>query len=60
MLEGGNITLAAFISPFKQERKLARHVVTEGDFVEIYVNVIWTFVSDEMLKGFTVRQDWGK
>ncbi len=36
MLEAGNITLAAFISPFKLERKLARYIVAEEDFIEIY------------------------
>jgi adenylylsulfate kinase len=38
MLEAGNITLTAFISPFRLERELARCTVAEGDFIEIYCN----------------------
>ncbi len=36
MLEAGVITLTAFISPFSEERNLARHLVPQGDFIEIY------------------------
>ena len=36
MLEAGIITLTAFISPFSAERQLARKLVPEGDFLEIY------------------------
>lgn len=36
MLEAGTITLTAFISPFRADRMLARHLVPHGDFIEIY------------------------
>lgn len=36
--EQGNITVCTFISPFKRERELARSLVPEGRFVEIFVN----------------------
>ena len=36
MLEAGVITLTAFISPFRAERNLARSLVPQGDFIEIY------------------------
>lgn len=36
MLEAGVITLTAFISPFGEERYLARSLVPHGDFIEIY------------------------
>ncbi len=36
MMEAGVITLTAFISPFSEERNLARHLVPQGDFIEIY------------------------
>jgi adenylylsulfate kinase len=36
MLDAGVITLTAFISPFRSERDLARSLVDEGDFLEIY------------------------
>ncbi len=36
MLEAGLITLTAFISPFKEERNLARRLVPHGEFIEIH------------------------
>ncbi|GAW87651.1 adenylylsulfate kinase [Bathymodiolus platifrons methanotrophic gill symbiont] len=36
MLEAGVITLTAFISPFKEEREMARSLMPHGDFIEIH------------------------
>lgn len=36
MMEAGSIVLTAFISPFKQDRKIARELVMEGDFIEVF------------------------
>jgi adenylylsulfate kinase len=36
MMESGVVVLAAFISPFAEERKLARRLVAEGEFFEVY------------------------
>ncbi len=36
MIEAGVITLTAFISPFRSDRKAARKLVPHGDFIEIY------------------------
>ncbi|NOR68709.1 MAG: adenylyl-sulfate kinase [Methylomarinum sp.] len=36
MLEAGVITLTAFISPFKEERAMARSLMPHGDFIEIH------------------------
>jgi len=36
MLEAGVITLTAFISPFQEERALARNLMPHGDFIEIH------------------------
>jgi adenylylsulfate kinase len=36
MMESGAVVLAAFISPFEEERQLVRRMVDEGDFFEIY------------------------
>ncbi len=35
-LEAGTVVLTAFISPFRQDRELARSLVPHGDFYEIY------------------------
>ena len=37
MLEAGLIVLCSFISPYHAERRLARELVGEGEFIEIYV-----------------------
>lgn len=37
-VDAGLIVIAAFISPFREERQMARRLVAEGEFIEIYVN----------------------
>ncbi len=36
--EQGNLTVCTFISPFKKERELARSLIAEGRFVEVFVD----------------------
>lgn len=38
MMDAGLIVITAFISPFRRERDLARQLVGENKFIEIYVN----------------------
>ena len=38
MADAGLIVLTAFISPFRAERELARSLLPEGDFVEVFVD----------------------
>ncbi|ENO75636.1 sulfate adenylyltransferase, large subunit [Thauera sp. 27] len=38
MVDAGLIVLTAFISPFKSERRMARGLVEEGEFVEVFVD----------------------
>ncbi|MEC7091963.1 MAG: sulfate adenylyltransferase subunit CysN [Pseudomonadota bacterium] len=38
MVEAGLIMLVSFISPFRAERDLARNLMEEGEFIEIFVN----------------------
>ena len=37
-VEAGLIMLVSFISPFRAERDLARNLMEEGEFIEIFVN----------------------
>jgi len=37
-IEAGAIVLAAFISPFREERRKVRSMMPHGDFIEIYVD----------------------
>jgi bifunctional enzyme CysN/CysC len=38
MVDAGLVVITAFISPFRAERQLARRLVGEGEFVEVFVN----------------------
>ena len=38
MVDAGLITLVSFISPFKSERKMARNLLLEGEFIEVFVD----------------------
>jgi bifunctional enzyme CysN/CysC len=38
MVDGGLIVLTAFISPFRAERRLARSLMGEGEFVEVFID----------------------
>jgi bifunctional enzyme CysN/CysC len=38
MVDAGLIVLTAFISPFRSERRMARGLVEEGEFVEVFVD----------------------
>jgi bifunctional enzyme CysN/CysC len=39
MIDAGLIVLASFISPFRSERRMARELVQEGEFIEVFVDV---------------------
>jgi len=38
MADAGLIVLAAFISPFRSERRMARSLMPEGEFVEVFMD----------------------
>jgi bifunctional enzyme CysN/CysC len=38
MVDSGLIVLVSFISPFRSERRMARELVEEGEFLEVYVD----------------------
>ncbi|GAB4167582.1 MAG: sulfate adenylyltransferase subunit CysN [Rhodocyclaceae bacterium] len=38
MADAGLLTLVSFISPFRAERRMARALLEEGEFVEVYVD----------------------
>jgi bifunctional enzyme CysN/CysC len=38
MADSGLIVLVSFISPFRSERRLARGLMNEGDFIEVFVD----------------------
>lgn len=38
MMDAGLIVMTAFISPFRAEREMARELIGEADFIEVYVD----------------------
>ena len=36
-VEGGQIVLTAFISPYREDRQVVRNLVQEGEFIEVFV-----------------------
>jgi len=51
MIDAGLIVITAFISPFRSERQMARELVGEGEFVEIFVNTPLDIAEQRDVKG---------
>ena len=51
MVDAGLIVLAAFISPFRAERSMARSLVEEGEFVEVFVDTPLEVAEQRDVKG---------
>ncbi|HQR24797.1 MAG TPA: adenylyl-sulfate kinase, partial [Steroidobacteraceae bacterium] len=51
MVDAGLIVLTAFISPFRSERRMARGMVQDGEFVEVYVDTPLRIAEERDPKG---------
>ncbi|MEO7062517.1 MAG: sulfate adenylyltransferase subunit CysN [Dokdonella sp.] len=51
MIDAGLIVITAFISPFQSERQLARSMVADDEFVEIFVDTPLSVVEQRDVKG---------
>jgi len=51
MVDAGLIVISAFISPFRSERQLARDLLEEGEFIEIFVDAPLDVVEARDSKG---------
>ena len=60
MVEAGVITLTAFISPFRQDRRLVRGLFPHGDFLEIYCNASLEVCEERDVKGLYKRARTGE
>ncbi len=60
MLESGVITLTAFISPFTNERFMARYLIPHGEFIEIYCNSSVEVCESRGVKGLYQKVRYGK
>ncbi|MBC9251845.1 adenylyl-sulfate kinase [Pseudomonas alcaligenes] len=51
MVDAGLLVISAFISPFRSERELARNLVEDGEFIEIFVDTSLAEVEKRDPKG---------
>ena len=51
MVDAGLIVLTAFISPFQAERRMAREMLEDGEFVEVYVETPLAVAEERDVKG---------
>ncbi|MCC9625663.1 sulfate adenylyltransferase subunit CysN [Thalassospira sp. MA62] len=50
-VDAGVITLVSFISPFKSERQLARSLVEDGEFIEVFIDTPLEVCEQRDVKG---------
>jgi adenylylsulfate kinase len=60
MLDAGMIILAAFISPFKQDRQMVRQLVEEHEFIEIHVSAPLAICEERDPKGLYKKARQGE
>lgn len=60
MVESGLICITAFISPFESERRMIRSLVTEDEFVEIYVDTPLEICEERDVKGLYAKARAGQ
>lgn len=51
MLQSGLLVIVSFISPFRSERRLARSLVEEGEFIEVFVDTPLSVAEQRDVKG---------
>ena len=60
MTDAGLITLVSFISPFKAERQMARELLGEGEFMEIFVDTTLAQAEKRDVKGLYAKARRGE
>ena len=60
MVDAGLIVLCSFISPFRAERQLARELVGEGEFVEVFVDISLEVAEQRDHKGLYAKARRGE
>lgn len=60
MTDAGLIVLTAFISPFRAERRMVREMLSEGEFVEIFVDTPLAVAEERDVKGLYKKARSGK
>ena len=60
MMDAGLIVLAAFISPFRRERAMARELIGSDSFIEVYVDTPLDICEQRDVKGLYKKAREGK
>jgi len=60
MTDAGLIVLVSFISPFREERRMARELMEPGEFVEIFVDVPLAVAEARDVKGLYAKARAGQ
>jgi len=60
MADAGLITLAAFISPFRADRRIVREIMPQGQFVEVFVDTDLSVCQARDPKGLYARAARGE
>ena len=60
MVDAGLIVLVSFISPFRAERRMARELFAEGEFLEVFVDTSLELAEERDVKGLYARARAGK
>ena len=60
MVDSGLVVLVSFISPFRSERLMARELVAEGEFVEIFIDTPLSVAEARDVKGLYAKARRGE
>jgi len=60
MVDAGLIVLVSFISPFRSERRMARELMEEGEFVEVFVDAPLALAEARDVKGLYAKARRGE
>ena len=60
MVDAGLITMASFISPYRAERQMARDLLEDGEFIEIFVDTPLEVAEKRDVKGLYARARAGE
>jgi bifunctional enzyme CysN/CysC len=60
MTDAGLIVLVSFISPFRAERRMARELFEDGEFVEVFVDTPLSVAEQRDVKGLYAKARAGK
>jgi bifunctional enzyme CysN/CysC len=60
MVDAGLIVLVSFISPFQSERRMARELLDDGEFIEVFISTPLEVCEQRDVKGLYARARRGE